>query len=178
VHWLWHKLEARTGEDAAEGAQTLQQLAAAVLQDVDRGLDRRRYPIIRIGPPGDSGIFKVGPMPIRITLAFVLALGMAVPAYADRRSDAKAQVDFGIAVAQKGLWKEATYRWEKAVEVDPTYAAAWNDLGIGYEQQGKFDDARKAYEKAIELEPKNNYIRQNYDLFREIYDRQNRRRDR
>jgi Flp pilus assembly protein TadD len=64
------------------------------------------------------------------------------------------------------------------VEIDPTYAAAWNNLGIAYEQQGKFDDARKAYEKAIELEPNNNFIRQNYDLFREIYDRQNSRRDR
>ena len=104
--------------------------------------------------------------------------GVAAPAFADRRSDAKAQVDFGITVAQRGLWKEAAYRWEKAVEVDPTYAAAWNNLGIGYEQLGRFDDARKAYEKALELEPGNTFIRSNYDLFREIYDRQNRRRDR
>ena len=36
----------------------------------------------------------------------------------------------------------------------------------------------KAYEKALEVEPNNTYIRNNYDLFREIYDRQNRRRDR
>ena len=39
-------------------------------------------------------------------------------------------------------------------------------------------DARDAYEKAIALEPNNNFIRNNYDLFREIYDRQNRRRAR
>jgi len=30
----------------------------------------------------------------------------------------------------------------------------------------------------MEVEPNNTYIRNNYDLFREIYDRQNRRRDR
>jgi Flp pilus assembly protein TadD len=102
----------------------------------------------------------------------------AWPAYADRHSDAKDQVTFGIDVAQKGLWKEATYRWEKAVELDPAYGAAWNDLGVGYEQMGRFDDARKAYEKALEVDPDNTYIRNNYDLFREIYDRQNRRRDR
>ena len=41
----------------------------------------------------------------------------------------KSQVDFGINVAQRGLWREAIYRWEKAVEIDPTYAAAFNDLG-------------------------------------------------
>jgi Tfp pilus assembly protein PilF len=94
------------------------------------------------------------------------------------RSDAKAQVEFGISVAKRGLWKEATQRWERATVTDPTYAAAWNNLGIGYEQLGRFDDARKAYEKALELDPGNTFIKTNYDLFREIYDRQNRRRGR
>jgi Flp pilus assembly protein TadD len=117
-------------------------------------------------------------MNARPWLVLSLLLVTAIPAAADRRSDAKDQVAFGITVAEKGLWKEATYRWEKAVELDPTYAAAWNNLGIGYEQLGRFDDARKAYEKALEAEPGNTYIRNNYDLFREIYDRQNRRRDR
>jgi len=126
-----------------------------------------------------GGILGAGkPMKNRLWLVVALAISLTVPLLADRRSDAKAQVDFGIAVAQRGLWKEAVYRWEKAVDLDPTYGAAWNDLGIGYEQLGKFDDARKAYEKALELEPNNNFIRNNYDSFREIYDRQNRRRDR
>ena len=100
------------------------------------------------------------------------------PAYADRRSDAKDQVELRHHGRAAGPLEEATYRWEKAVELDPTYGAAWNNLGIGYEQLGRFDDARKAYEKALEVEPNNTYIRNNYDLFREIYDRQNRRRDR
>lgn len=117
-------------------------------------------------------------MRTRTLLALVFAISVAVPVAADRRSDAKAQVEFGIAIAQRGIWSGATYRFEKAVEIDPTYAAAWNNLGIGYEQQGKFNEARNAYEKAIALDPKNTFIRQNYDLFREIYDRQNRRRDR
>jgi Flp pilus assembly protein TadD len=109
-------------------------------------------------------------------LVAALILGLAAPALADRRSDAKDEVSFGITVAQKGLWKEATYRWERAVKIDPTYGAAWNDLGIGYEQLGEFGKAREAYEKALQLEPNNTFIRNNYDLFREIYDRQNRRR--
>ncbi len=96
----------------------------------------------------------------------------------DARSDAKEQVDFGIKVAQSGLWKEAAFRWEKAVKLDPTYGAAWNNLAIAYEQQGNFDKAREAYEKAVTLEPKNLLFRQNYDLFKEINDRAKRRRDR
>jgi tetratricopeptide (TPR) repeat protein len=80
-------------------------------------------------------------------LALALALGLTVPLSADRRSESKAQVDFGIELAQKQLWKEAEFRWEKAVELDPTYAAAWNNLGIAYEQQGKFEEAKKATTK-------------------------------
>jgi Flp pilus assembly protein TadD len=102
----------------------------------------------------------------------------AVPASADKRSDSKAQVDFGIKAAQRELWNEALYRWKRAVEVDPTYAAAYNNLAIAYEHNGKFDDARAAYEKALELEPNNVLIKQNYDLFREINDRANRNGDR
>ena len=117
-------------------------------------------------------------MSLRHWVLAILFLGVAAPAYADRRSDAENQAQFGIEVAQRGLWREATLRWEKAVEFDPTYAAGWNNLGIGYEQLGQFSEARDAYEKALALEPGNTYIRSNYDLFREIYDRQNRRRDR
>ena len=107
----------------------------------------------------------------------VAAMGaFAAPVLADKRSDAKEHVDFGIAVAQRGLWREAAFRWQQAVELDPTYAEAWNNLGIGYEQLGRFDDARKAYEKALELDPKNVLIRQNYDLFKEINDRTQKRR--
>ena len=82
-------------------------------------------------------------------------------------------MDFGIKAAQRELWNEALYRWKRAVEVDPTYAAAYNNLAIGYEQQGDFEKARAAYEKAIELNPNNTYIKQNYELFKEINDRTN-----
>ena len=97
----------------------------------------------------------------------------ATPVLADARSDAKAQAEFGIQVAQRGLWQEAIYRWERAVAIDPVYAAAWNNLGIAYEHEGVFDKARDAYEKALDLEPANMMIQQNYDLFREINDRIN-----
>lgn len=118
-------------------------------------------------------------MTLRALAVTAALLAFASAAHADdARSDAKAQVEFGIKVAQNGLWKEATYRWERATELDPTYAEAWNNLAIGYEHQGKFEEADAAYQKAVELAPKNVMIRQNYDLFREIYDRTSRRRDR
>lgn len=110
---------------------------------------------------------------MRVFAASVLCLLSlsAAPAAADARSDAKKQVEFGIAVAQRGLWREAIYRWLRAVQIDPTYAAAHNNLGIAYEHEGELDKARAAYEKAIELEPDNTFIKQNYELFKEINDR-------
>ena len=110
--------------------------------------------------------------------ASLLVVSTAAPALADARDDAKKHVEFGISVAQKGLWREAIYRWEQAAKIDPNYSAAYNDLAVAYEHEGQFDKARKAYEKALELEPENQLIRQNYELFKEINDRTSSGKDR
>lgn len=107
----------------------------------------------------------------------VLVLAWTVlPARADARKNAQAQVEFGIQVAARGLWREAIYRWEKAIEIDPGYAAAFNDLAVAYEHEGEIDKARKAYERAIAIDGGNAMIRQNYELFKEIHDRTTRSR--
>lgn len=103
-------------------------------------------------------------------LALAIALGGTTPGAQDR-SEAQAQVDFGIEVARRGLWNEAIFRWERAIDIDPTYAEAWNNLAIAFEQQGLLDQAREAYETALDLAPDNLAIEQNYDLFLEVSDR-------
>src|SRR4029077_14713137 len=111
---------------------------------------------------------------MKVTVVALVACAATVaasPSFADARGDAKSQVEFGVNVAQRGLWREAIYRWQKATELDPTYAAAYNDLAIAYEHEGQLDKARKAYEKAIELDPNNSQIQQNFELFKEINDR-------
>lgn len=110
-------------------------------------------------------------MPARyLALAVIVILASAVPASA-QRGEAKEQVEFGVQVAQRGLWREAIFRWERAAQLDPTYAAAFNNLAVAYEQEGDLKKAREAYEKALELDPGNTLIRQNFDLFKEINDR-------
>jgi len=119
--------------------------------------------------------WDTSPMRIRVlTIILVLSAG-AAPLAADARSDAQKQVQFGITVAQRGLWREAIYRWERAVQIDPKYAEALNDLAIAYEHEGDLEKARVAYEKALELEPNNALIKQNYELFKEINDRTTRK---
>ncbi len=112
-------------------------------------------------------------MPKRLLSVVVLLTALSGVAYADARSDAKAQVEFGIAVAQRGLWKEAIYRWERATQIDPTYAAGFNNLAVAYEHEGMLDKAAEAYERALKLEPNNALVRQNFELFKEIHDRTN-----
>jgi Tfp pilus assembly protein PilF len=109
----------------------------------------------------------------RLLSVVVLVAAVSGPLYADARSDAKAQVEFGIAVAQRGLWKEAIYRWERATQIDPTYAAGFNNLAVAYEHEGMLDKAAEAYERALKLEPNNTLVRQNFELFKEIHDRTN-----
>lgn len=109
---------------------------------------------------------------MRYVLAALLVMVSAAPLRADEaRETAKKHVEFGISVAQRGLWREAIYRWDQASKIDPSYSAAFNNLAVAYEHEGEFDKARKAYERALELDPENQMVRQNYELFKEINDR-------
>jgi Tfp pilus assembly protein PilF len=112
-------------------------------------------------------------MPRRLLPVVLLVTALSGVAYADARSDAKAQVEFGISVAAKGLWKEAIYRWQRATQIDPTYGAAFNNLAVAYEHEGQLEKAGEAYERALKLEPNNAMVRQNFELFKEIHDRTN-----
>ena len=109
--------------------------------------------------------------------AVLLLACLSLPVYADGKStkQAKQQVEFGIRVARQGLWREAIFRWEKAVELDPDNASARNNLGVAYEQDGQFEEAEQEYERALDLNPDNMYIRQNYELFREAYEKRKRK---
>ena len=104
-------------------------------------------------------------------LLLLLASGGALFA----EESAQRQIDFGLKVAQKGLWQEARFRFERAIALDPANAAAYNDLAVSLEQMGEFDKARECYEKALALKPKDMYIQQNFDLFREADDKRNRK---
>jgi Flp pilus assembly protein TadD len=92
----------------------------------------------------------------------------------DHAATAEQEMRFGIEIAQKGLWREARFRFEKAVTLAPDDPRALNDLAVALEQAGEFDKARAAYEKALKLDPGSLYIQQNYDLFREADDKRNR----
>jgi Flp pilus assembly protein TadD len=102
-------------------------------------------------------------------LSLILAASGLTP------STSEEETRFGIVVARQGLWQEALFRFEKAVQLDPDNASALNNLAITLEQQGEFERAREAYERALKLKPGDTYIQQNYDLFREADDKRSRK---
>jgi len=111
--------------------------------------------------------------------ALVLLPFLLVPAPSTAAEKTSSQqVKFGIEVAQKGMWREALFRFEKAVEIDPQNPSALNNLAVALEQMGEFEEARGRYERALELSPDDLYIQQNYDLFREADDKRNRKKRR
>ena len=51
-------------------------------------------------------------------------------------------------------WAAAQKNFEKALEIDPDYAAAWSNLGEVLKRQSKPAEARTAFEKAVQADPK------------------------
>ena len=98
---------------------------------------------------------RVGP--IAVVLLFLTAgvSGVRADASKDARKDSQAQVEFGILAAQKELWREALYRWKRAVEVDPTYAAAYNNLALTLERRNQKQNAIALLERARKMDPNN-----------------------
>jgi Flp pilus assembly protein TadD len=82
---------------------------------------------------------------------------------------AKSQIAFGTEVARKGLWREASFRFEQAVAKEPNNARAHNNLAVALEASGEYARALGEYKKALELDPNDSYIRRNYARFAEFY---------
>jgi Tfp pilus assembly protein PilF len=87
----------------------------------------------------------------------------------NRTDRAKSQIAFGSEVARKGLWREASFRFEQAIAKEPGNARAHNNLAVALEATGEFARALTEYKKALDLGPNDSYIRRNYARFAEFY---------
>src|SRR2546427_4422759 len=85
------------------------------------------------------------------------------------------QDNFGVRMAKMNLWREAMFRFRRAVEINPSDAMAHNNLAVAYEANGDFDSARKEYLEALKLDRSNQYIQKNYSRFVEFLSRNKKR---
>jgi len=59
----------------------------------------------------------------------------------------------GLVYQRLGKIEEAMTMYQKAVEMDPSYAVALNDLGVTYELTGQKERAEEVYLQAVNIDP-------------------------
>jgi hypothetical protein len=106
----------------------------------------------------------------------VIAVGLIAAAcgHTDLQRPAT-QDDFGVQMAKMNLWREAMFRFKRAVQIDPNDARAHNNLAVAYEATGDFENARKEYLEALKLDRTNAYIQKNYSRYVEFLSRNRKR---
>lgn len=107
------------------------------------------------------------------SIASLLVVGLsflagALPLSA-RDSAGEAQLNFGVKMAQQGLWNEALFRFHQAEKADPGNGRIRNNLAVAYEATGDFEKALAYYKQALELAPNDRTMRGNYARFVEFY---------
>src|SRR5947207_407845 len=85
------------------------------------------------------------------------------------------QDNFGVQMARMNLWREALFRFQRAVQINPGDAMAHNNLAVAWEANGDFEKARKEYLEALKLDRSNQYIQKNYSRFVEFLSRNKKR---
>lgn len=92
-------------------------------------------------------------------------------------SRSETQRQFGVRMAKMNLWREAMFRFRRAVEIEPNDAMAHNNLAVAYEANGDFDNAAKEYREALRLDRSNQHIQKNYSRFVEFTQRSKKRQE-
>jgi len=108
----------------------------------------------------------------RTLLALLLLVGLAAPgvgAPKGRAVTAKSQLQFGVDMAQRGLWSEALFRFQQAESLGGSPISIYNNMAVAYEALGVFEKAREYYQKALEADASNSALRRNYSRFIEFY---------
>ena len=112
----------------------------------------------------------------RVLAVIAIALFAAACASHQDLQRPATQDDFGVQMAKMNLWREAMFRFKRAVQIDPSDARAHNNLAVAYEAIGDFENARKEYLEALKLDRTNAYIQKNYSRYVEFLSR-NRKRE-
>lgn len=61
--------------------------------------------------------------------------------------------DDGMEYLEEKEYENAIPKFKKAIEIDPSFAFAWDNLGISYRKTDQYEKAIKAYEKSLKINP-------------------------
>jgi Tfp pilus assembly protein PilF len=110
-----------------------------------------------------------------IVIAVLLLIVTGCGSGSSDLSRAETQRQFGVRMARMNLWREAMFRFQRAVQIDPDDAMAHNNLAVAYEANGDFESAAKEYREALRLDRGNQHIQKNYSRFVEFTQRSKKR---
>lgn len=102
-----------------------------------------------------------------LTLLALLLVVVGCRSAADTKTS-ETQRQFGVRMARMNLWREAMFRFRRAVQIDPNDAQAHNNLAVALEANGDFDAAAKEYREALRLDKTDQHIQKNYSRFIEF----------
>ncbi|MFM2359124.1 MAG: hypothetical protein RLY16_1117 [Bacteroidota bacterium] len=71
-----------------------------------------------------------------------------------QNEDAIDAYGFGVKFMDEQNYADAIPFFEKAVQIDPQFAFAWDNIGICYRKIGNYEKAIAAYRKSLEIDPK------------------------
>jgi hypothetical protein len=94
--------------------------------------------------------------PIGLLAGGVLLAGPLVQAESDRRD----MLRFAVEMAEKGNWREARFRWERASAAEPDDPHLLNNLAVASEALGEPERARDLYARASSLSAGNQGLAQ------------------
>lgn len=84
-------------------------------------------------------------------------------------SKARDEMEVGVEAGQRGYWREALFRFERAQKASPDDPEVLNNVAVALEAVGRYDDALATYKKALAVAPKNQTLRRNYARFAEFF---------
>jgi len=70
-----------------------------------------------------------------------------------KKTDPVALLNQGIAFGEKGQYDRSIDCFNKALDIKPRYAGAYNNRGVVYYKKGLYDKAISDFTKAIEINP-------------------------
>lgn len=106
---------------------------------------------------------------LAVATLLVAACGSSAPNRPAAVPPTKTQLEFGVEMAQRGLWSEALFRFRKAQEQRPNDPRVLNNMAIAFEALGQFEPALEHYQDALKGDPNNRDLRRNYSRFVEFY---------
>ena len=111
-------------------------------------------------------------MRLRLGLLFLLvvfAASVEAREKAPKALNTQGQVQFGVDMAQRGLWSEALFRFRQAERMGDNRASVLNNIAVAFEALGQVDQAQTYYKKALDQDPRNAGLKRNYSRFVEFY---------